>query len=381
MTPNEQNLVILDVEESVAAKETPSIMSYIKGFFKNTWGITLRQKVVFFRIMATMTNASMTVLKSLDTLKKQEKDKKMLAFYNFVIERVKSGSTLNDSLRSYYDNFTDAECSILEAGERTGKLNQALLQIADQTEKMDSISRKIRGAMIYPAVLIIGMIAVIIVLMVKVIPTLLEFFGDPETLPESTKMILGMSNFFQAYWPVLVIGVVTIYVIYTAWKKTPNGKYLNDKMILKAPIAGPIVQKVILSRFSRVFSNLIGSGVAIVEAIRIVASAVGNEVYRQRILLLRQDIKAGKKMAESLEDDPMFPELLVAMLRVGEETAQIGNTVIKIADFYDEEVDIAIGSIQKLIEPFILVMMGAVIGFIAIGVMQPMMGLAGAIGA
>ena len=331
--------------------------------------------------MATMTNASMTVLKSLDTLKKQEKDKKMLAFYNFVIERVKSGSTLNDSLRSYYDNFTDAECSILEAGERTGKLNQALLQIADQTEKMDSISRKIRGAMIYPAVLIIGMIAVIIVLMVKVIPTLLEFFGDPETLPESTKMMLGMSNFFQAYWPVLVIGVVAIYVFYAAWKKTPNGKYLNDKMILKAPIAGPIVQKVILSRFSRVFSNLIGSGVAIVEAIRIVASAVGNEVYRQRILLLRQDIKAGKKMAESLEDDPMFPELLVAMLRVGEETAQIGNTVIKIADFYDEEVDIAIGSIQKLIEPFILVMMGAVIGFIAIGVMQPMMGLAGAIGA
>ena len=381
MTPNEQNLVILDVEESVAAKETPSIMSYIKGFFKNAWGITLRQKVVFFRIMATMTNASMTVLKSLDTLKKQEKDKKMLAFYNFVIERVKSGSTLNDSLRSYYDNFTDAECSIIEAGERTGKLNQALLQIADQTEKMDSISRKIRGAMIYPAVLIIGMIAVIIVLMVKVIPTLLEFFGDPETLPDSTKVILGMSNFFQAYWPVLVIGVVAIYVFYTAWKKTPNGKYLNDKMILKAPIAGPIVQKVILSRFSRVFSNLIGSGVAIVEAIRIVASAVGNEVYRQRILLLRQDIKAGKKMAESLEDDPMFPELLVAMLRVGEETAQIGNTVIKIADFYDEEVDIAIGSIQKLIEPFILVMMGAVIGFIAIGVMQPMMGLAGAIGA
>ena len=328
-----------------------------------------------------MTNASMTVLKSLDTLKKQEKDKKMLAFYNFVIERVKSGSTLNDSLRSYYDNFTDAECSIIEAGERTGKLNQALLQIADQTEKMDSISRKIRGAMIYPAVLIIGMIAVIIVLMVKVIPTLLEFFGDPETLPDSTKVILGMSNFFQAYWPVLVIGVVAIYVFYAAWKKTPNGKYLNDKMILKAPIAGPIVQKVILSRFSRVFSNLIGSGVAIVEAIRIVASAVGNEVYRQRILLLRQDIKAGKKMAESLEDDPMFPELLVAMLRVGEETAQIGNTVIKIADFYDEEVDIAIGSIQKLIEPFILVMMGAVIGFIAIGVMQPMMGLAGAIGA
>lgn len=137
----------------------------------------------------------------------------------------------------------------------------------------------------------------------------------------------------------------------------------------------------ILSRFARVFSNLIGSGVAIVEAIRIVSSAVGNEVYRQRILLLRQDVRNGMKMAESLEDDPLFPELLVAMLRVGEETAQVGSTVIKIADFYDEEVDIAINSIQKLIEPFILVAMGLVIGFIAIGVFQPLMGLANTIGA
>lgn len=137
----------------------------------------------------------------------------------------------------------------------------------------------------------------------------------------------------------------------------------------------------ILSRFARVFSNLIGSGVAIVEAIRIVSSAVGNEVYRQRILLLRQDVRNGMKMAESLEDDTLFPELLVAMLRVGEETAQVGSTVIKIADFYDEEVDIAINSIQKLIEPFILVAMGLVIGFIAIGVFQPLMGLANTIGA
>lgn len=304
-----------------------------------------------------MTNASMTVLKSLDALRKQEKDKKMIAFYDFMIDRVKSGSTLNDSMRSYYGNFTDAECSIIEAGERTGKLNQALLQIADQTEKMDSIGRKLKGAMVYPIVLIIGMIIIVVVIMVKVIPTLLQFFGDPETLPEATKAILKVSHFFTNYWAWILVGIIALGVIYKIWKKTPNGKYLNDRTILKIPGVGKIVQKVVLSRFARVFSNLIGSGVAIVEAIRIVSSAVGNEVYRQRILLLREDIKAGKKMAESLESDPLFPELLVAMLRVGEETAQIGTTVVKIADFYDEEVDIAIGNIQKLIEPFILVAM------------------------
>lgn len=165
-----------------------------------------------------------------------------------------------------------------------------------------------------------------------------------------------------------------------AWKRTPNGKYIFDKTIIKIPGFGKIVQKVILSRFSRVFANLIGSGVAIVEAIRIVSSAVGNEAYRQRILLLRQDVRNGMKMAESLEGDPLFPELLVAMLRVGEETAQVGNTVIKIAEFYDEEVDIAISTIQKLIEPVILVVMGIVIAFIALSVFQPLMGLAGTIG-
>lgn len=377
----DQNLVILDVEESKVEKKEEWLLAYLKWAIANWWKITLRQKVVFFRIMATMSNASMTILKSLTALRKQEKDKNMLAFYDFMIDRVQSGMTMNESLRAYYGNFTDAECSIIEAWERTGKLNQGLMQVADQVEKMDSISRKVKGAMTYPIVLIIGMILVVAVLMVKVIPALLVFFWDPETLPSSTKLILSISNFISGYWWMVLLSLAILYVSYKIWKKTPEGKYRNDQLLLKLPVVGPILKKVILSRFSRVFSNLIGSGVAIVEAIRIVSSAVGNEVYRQRILLLREDVKNGMKMAESLEDDPLFPELLVAMLRVGEETAQIGNTVVKIADFYDEEVDIAINSIQKLIEPFILVFMGITIGFIAIGIFQPLMGLAGTIGA
>ncbi len=161
------------------------------------------------------------------------------------------------------------------------------------------------------------------------------------------------------------------------WKKTKNGKYRWDSIVLHAPVFGPLLRKVILSRFARVFSNLLESGVSALEAIRIVSSAVGNEVYHQRLLLLRNDVKNGLKMAESLEDDPLFPDLLVSMLRVGEETAQIGTTIIKIADFYDEEVDIAIGSVQKMIEPIILAVMAVVIGFIAVGIFQPIMNLAG----
>ena len=155
--------------------------------------------------------------------------------------------------------------------------------------------------------------------------------------------------------------------------------YRWDTFLIHMPLFGPIMTKVILSKFSRVFSNLLSSWVAVVEAIRIVSSAVGNEVYRQRLLLLRQDIKNGQKIAESLEDDPLFPDLLISMIRVGEETAQIGDTIIKIADFYDEEVDIAIGSIQKLMEPVIIVVMWVVIGALAVAIFLPIMNLAGTI--
>lgn len=371
-----QDLVILDVEEGQAEWIKESYLEYIQAFFRNRASINLHQKVVFFRIMATMVNASLTVLKSLTALKKQEKDEKMIKFYDYMIEKIQWWLTMHEAMAGYYGCFWDAEISIIEAGERTGKLNLALLQIAEQTEKVDSITRKIKGAMTYPMVMIIGMVACVTVLMVKVIPTLTSFFGDKENLPDATRMIVNTSDFFKENWFWVFIGLMIFYVWFSIWKKTRDGKRAFDGLILKMPVFGILLRKVILSRFARIFSNLIGSGVSVIEAIRIVSSAVGNEIYKERLLLLRHDVKNGQKMAESLEDDPLFPDLLVSMLRVWEETAQIGETVIKIADFYDEEVDIAIGSIQKMIEPMILGIMAVVIWFIAVGIFQPIMNLA-----
>ena len=375
-----QDIVILDIEEWQAAKKEEGLLKYFKAFFGSRASISLRDKVVFFRIMATMVNASLTALKSLTALRKQEKEKNMIKFYDFMIEKVQGWLTIHESLDAYYGNFTDAEVSIIEAWEKTGKLNLALLQIAEQTEKVDSITRKIKGAMTYPILLVVGMSWCVTVLMVKVIPTLTSFFWDKEKLPDATKLIVNTSDFFKANWFFVFMSIAAIVVAINIWKKTKTGKYKFDAFLLKAPVYGVLIRKVVLSRFARVFSNLVKSWVSVVEAIRIVASAVGNEVYHQRLLLMRQDVKNGMKMAESLEDDPLFPDLLISMLRVGEETAQIGDTVIKIADFYDEEVDIAIGNIQKMIEPIILAVMAVVIGFIAVGIFQPIMNLAGTIG-
>lgn len=375
-----QDIVILDIEEGSWKKWDESFLKYLKDFFGKQGSINLRNKVIFFRIMATMVNASLTVLKSLTALKKQEKDKKMIAFYDFMIEKVQWGLTMHESLEAYYGNFSDAEISIIEAWERTGKLNSALTQIAEQTEKVDSITRKIKGAMTYPILLIVGMALCVTVLMVKVIPTLTSFFWDRDSLPDATLMVLNTSDFFRDNWFFMFVTIGTFVMAVNIWKKTKSGKYNFDAILLKTPVYWQLIRKVILSRFARVFSNLVKSWVSVIEAIRIVASAVGNEVYHQRLLLMRQDVKNGMKMAESLEDDPLFPDLLVSMLRVWEETAQIGDTIIKIADFYDEEVDIAIGSIQKMIEPIILAVMAVVIWFIAVGIFQPIMNLAGTMG-
>jgi type IV pilus assembly protein PilC len=377
---NNQDIIILDIEEWKEWWKEEWVLVYIKNLIKPSVSIKLRQKVIFFRILATMVNASLTVLKSLTSLKKQEKDPNMIKFYTFMIDRIQWWLTMHESLQAYYGCFNDAEVSLIEAWERTGKLNQALIQIADQTEKVDSITRKIKGAMTYPILLIVGMAACVTILMVKVIPTLTSFFWDPESLPSATKLIIDTSEFFKSYWFVIFATFGLAVFLIGIWKKTKNGKYRWDGIMLKMPVFWVLLRKVILSRFARVFSNLIGSGVSVIEAIRIVASAVGNEVYHQRLLLLRQDVKNGQKMAESLEDDPLFPDLLISMLRVGEETAQIWETVIKIADFYDEEVDIAVGNIQKMIEPIILVVMAVVIWFIAVGIFQPIMNLAGTIG-
>ncbi|PID84154.1 hypothetical protein CSB09_02660 [Candidatus Gracilibacteria bacterium] len=379
-TQNSQNIVILDVEgkEKIVKKE--STLQYLIGIVRKTGAISLREKVIFFRSMATMVNASMTVLKGLSALRRQEKVPNMQKFYDFMIDRIQSGYMMNEALRSYYGNFTDAECSIVEAGEKTGRLNESLLQIADQTEKIESINRKVKGAMTYPIVLVIGMIGVVSILLIKVVPTLVTFFGEEEKLPGTTQLILKISRFLASYWIIILIGIFIFYMFVAVWRRSKNGKYHFDKILINIPAFGGIIRKVILSRFARVFSNLIGSGVSVIESIRITSDAVGNEVYRQRILLLREDVKSGMKMAESLDSDPLFPDLLVAMLRVGEDTAQVENTVIKIAEFYDEEVDLSINKIQTLVEPIIMVLMGAIIAFIAIGVYQPMMELGNTIG-
>ncbi len=370
------DIVILDSQTGNIEKKSGFILSKWLKQFSGSTKIGLRQKVIFFRMMATMVNAGMTVLKWLWALEKQEKNPAMKLLYSTLMESLQTGKSLNESLRDYYGNFWDAEVSIIEAWEKTGKLNTALIQIADQTEKLDSITRKIKWALMYPIVIVVVMFATVVVLMVQVVPKIVEIFEDKSKLPEMTKILINISEFFQSSWLLMVAVIWAAIVMLKIWKKTRGGKYKWDWIMLHLPVFWGMIKRVLLSRFARVFSNLISSWVSIVESIRIVSDAMGNEVYRQRLVLLREDVRKGIKMGEWLEEDPLFPDILVQMIKVGEETAKIGETIIKIADFYDEEVDIAVGALQKSLEPIIIFVLAFVIGFIALGIFQPIMNMA-----
>lgn len=372
-------IIILDSNDSRRIERRKSLWKTITEFFWPRKKLKLREKVVFFRILATMVNASLTVLKSFETLRKQEKNISVRMFYDEMILKIQAWVPLNQAIYDYGESFNAAEVSIIEAWEKTGRLNEALIQIADQTEKIDWIRRKVIGSLTYPAVLIIAMVVVVTILMVKVIPTLIGFFGEADKLPNSTRLLLTVSQFFQNSWIWIVIGITVFTIFVSIWKRWKEWHYHYDAIILKIPVVWFLLKKMILSRFSRVFSNLLANGVSVVESIRIVADAVDNEVYRQRLLLLREDVRNGIRIGEGLQDDPLFPDLLVQMMKVWEETARIDETVIKIAEFYDSEVDIAIESLQKLVEPVILFAMAFVIGMIAMGVFEPIMSLANTI--
>lgn len=337
--------------------------------------VKLKDKVTFYRLLATMVNAGLTVLQAIKVLHSQQKSPVMKKVQESMMRDIQSGQSLSSTLRLFPKSFSDSEIAMVESGEKTGKLNISLLQLATQIEKLASLSKKLIGALIYPALIVVVMIGVIFVLMWQVVPKLIGIFADFWGLPPATQFLVNASDFIQSYWYLFFIIPVLLSSGLTAWRKTEHWLYFTDKILLKIPGIGTLLQKIIISRFARLLASLMGSGVSIVEALRIISGALGNEVYRQRILLLREDVTRGVTMGKSLEDDPLFPDMVTQMIRVGEETAKIDTIIIKVADFYDEEVDGAVSAVNKIIEPIIIVTMAIVVGFIAYAIMTPIMQL------
>jgi type IV pilus assembly protein PilC len=380
------DIVILSNEDEKKSKnrepwnhlkdDSRDFMSRLNDFASSFQRVKTKEKVVLYRLLATMLNAGMPLIKAISVLEAQEKNVVLKNILADTLIKLREWHSLSECFDEHHTSFSAAEVGIIRSWEKTWQLDLVMISLANQVEKVASITWKLKSALIYPAMIMVVVLWVIWVMMTVVVPGLLEIFDDKSSLPPSTQTLIALSDFTVNYWYIIIFVWVLVSIWISYWKKTPSWKYNYDKILLKAPVFWQIVQKVTLSKFSRVFAGLLASWVSIVESLRIVSDAVGNEVYRQRILLLLEDVRQWLKIHESLDWDSLFPNIMIQMIEVGEQTANLDKTIVKVADFYDEQVDNLAATINKLLEPFIIVFLAVVVWFIAIAIMQPIMELA-----
>lgn len=335
--------------------------------------------VMFTRQLSAMVSAGVPLLRALNSLHQHTESEALKKVLMTVIKDVEDGAPLADALAKYPNTFNDVYVNMVRAGEAAGILDEILKRLAIQQEKNATIRKKVKSAMTYPMVLVFITILAFFGLMLFVIPqigNILKDLGGPDAeLPPLTQFMLGISGFMTSYWfivfPVLIGGVVLL----LRYIKTPRGKSQFHHLILKMPGIKTIVMKVAVARFARTFSALMGAGVAVLEALDVTARAVGNVVYEKALTDAAEAVKNGDTLSSVMEKNPLFPAIVAQMLAVGEETGQTDTVLVKVADFYEEEVDVAIDGLSSIIEPVMIVVMGSMVGLIAASVMGPIAGL------
>jgi len=335
--------------------------------------------VIFTRQLSTMVSAGVPLVRALNTLQRQTENKAMEAVLDGVVRDVEAGASLGDAFAKYPDVFSDIYINMVRAGEAAGILDDILKRLATQVEKNATIRKKIKSAMTYPIVLLVITVIAFFGLMLFVIPRIgsiiKDLSGGKADLPLVTKVMLAMSDFMVQRWYIVVaVLVITIFLL-RRYLKTPVGKYTFHALILKAPILKNLVTKIAVARFARTFASLIGAGVSVLEALRVTGRAIGNEVYEKELARAADAVKNGQELSKAIEGSPLFPAIVSQMLAVGEETGQTDTVLVKVADFYEEEVDALIDSLSSIIEPVMIVIMGSMVGLIAASVMGPISNL------
>lgn len=336
--------------------------------------------VKFIRQFATMIDAGLPLVQCLEILSNQEPNKFFQTALRDIKSTVEQGATFSDALRRHPKIFDDLFVNLVQAGEVGGILDSILNRLAVYIEKRVKLGRQVRGALAYPISVICILIIVMIVLMTFVIPafeSMFAEFGAKDALPALTKVVLAISRSFVTYLPLLVLLGVGVAFGSVYFYRTTAGKRLVHQTILKLPILGPVLQKIAVARFTRTLGTLLGSGVPILDALDIVAKTAGNVVLEEGLMVARQKISEGKNMAEPLAEIRVFPGMVVQMVAVGEQTGALDTMLNKIADFYEDEVDVAVAALTSLIEPLLMVLVGAMVGVVLVSMYLPIFTLAG----
>lgn len=333
-----------------------------------------KELVVFTRQFSTMVDAGVPILRSLTILKEQSESAPFRKILEQVTADVQGGANLSDAMAKHPKAFSPIYVNMVRAGEAGGILDEVLGRLAFQQEKDASLRGKIRAAMVYP--IVIGGVTVLafFVLMTFIVPKIGGILTSMDTeLPIYTKLLLSMSNMLKS--PIFIFAVAVLVPLgiyfFRRWKKTPKGRYTWHSLLLRIPVIKVIIVKTAIARFSRIFASLMGAGVSIVEAIDTTAGAMGNAVIEKELRDCSKAIQAGGQLSTELAKSPHFPPIVSQMMAVGEETGQTDTVIIKIAEFYEEEVDTAVGALSSVIEPVMILVLGGMVGLIAVSVFGP----------
>ena len=341
----------------------------------------IKDVAIFCRQFYTMLNSGISIIQCLDILRQQFDNKKMRGIISEVYELVQKGASLSDSMRQYRNAFPELLINMIDAGEASGNLDTILGRMAEHYEKDTRLRRKIFGAMVYPMVLLSVTVLVVIFLLTFVLPTFINMFESSGVeLPFMTRLLLGLSGFIRNYWFFVLGGLILLIWWIRHLTKTDRGIYFFDSLKLKLPILSPVMIRIATTRFTRTLSTLLVSGIPLMNGMEITSKVIGNKVIEKTILSVREDIRKGYDLAGPIKRSRQFPPMVDSMIKIGEESGSLDDALRRTADFYDEEVDMAIQRMTTMLEPLLIVFMALVVGSIIVAIISPMFAMYDMIG-
>ncbi len=361
---NRKRLVVISIKEKKESR-----FKFLDKFLNR---VSFADLVVMTRQLATMIESGLVLSEALDILQEQQSNRRLKETLGKISRDIKSGLDLASAIKKNPDIFPPLYSNLIKAGEASGKLDSVLLQMADSMEKDREFRARIKGAMIYPAVISVMMVGVILIMLLFVIPRLTSLYTQSNIeLPLPTKILISTSGFFISYWWIILIFSILAGVVFNRWVASSSGRYQFDSLLLKTPIIGKLVQETSLTNFTRTFGLLIAAGIPIIDSLTIVTDVVSNSVYKRSMQTCALGVERGLTLSSQLEQTGVFPKIVSQMFRVGEETGKVDAIAFKLSEYFESESDHMVKNLTVIIEPVILVLLGIGVAFLVLSIILP----------
>lgn len=358
---------------SIMSQEQVPVFQKRLSFFKP---VSTRDLVIFSRQFATMVDAKLPILTALRTVAKQTERDRFRDIIEEIANDIEGGAALSEALAKHPKIFSTLYISMIQSGETTGRIDESLEYLASQLEKDYDLTKEIQSALFYPAIVLTAIVIVGILMFIFVLPTFNEIFSDVNVqLPLTTRIVIGVTNFINKLWWLILIIVIVLVWVFFAYRRTPEGEYYTDGLMLKIPVFGKLFKYIYLTRFSRNFGTLISGEIPVIKALEVTASVVGNKVYQEVILNTARDVEKGEAIADSLAKSELMPPMICQMIKVGEKSGQLDEVLQNVARFYGREVDHMVDNLTTLMGPIIIVILGLAVATMVAAVLMPIYSL------